>query len=145
MELCDLPRDTIKLIIEFSPYGQWFRLSKELNTLASQVISPLNCRISENGALYWALSHSKILAVKSLLKDPRIDPSAYNNYAIRSASERGFQEIVEILLKDNRVNPADDNNWAIRWARIHDHKEIVEMLLQDSRVARLESSLKRLE
>jgi hypothetical protein len=72
MELCDLPRDVIILIIQFCPYGQWFRLSKELNTLASQVISPLKCRTSENGVLIWAIKHNKILAVVSLLKDPRI-------------------------------------------------------------------------
>jgi hypothetical protein len=79
MELCDFPKDIIKLIIQFCPFGQWFRLSKELNTLASQVISPLNSRISENGALNWAIKNDKILAVIPLLKDPRIDPSIKNN------------------------------------------------------------------
>jgi hypothetical protein len=77
MEFRDLPKDVIKLIIEFCPYGQWFRLSKELNTLASQVISPVDHRISENGALCWSLTNSKILAATSLLKDPRIDPSVH--------------------------------------------------------------------
>jgi hypothetical protein len=64
-----LPKDLIKLIIEYSPHGQWFRLSKELSALASQVISPLNCRTSENGALYWALTNQRkgSLALQDLL------------------------------------------------------------------------------
>jgi hypothetical protein len=134
MELCDLPRDIIKMIIEFCPYGQWFRLSKELSTLASQAISPLNCRTSENGALRWAVIRDKALAATSLLKDPRIDPSLDNNWAIRCASFVGQKEVVEILLKDNRVNPSDVDNQAVIWASWNGHTEIVEMLLQDKRV-----------
>ena len=134
MELCDLPRDVIKLIIQFCPFGQWFQLSKELNTLASQVISPLNHRTEKNGALYWALENSKILAVISLLKDPRIDPSVNTNMAILHASGEGYKEIVEMLLKDNRVNPAQSNNLAIRLASEKGHNEIVEILLKDNRV-----------
>jgi hypothetical protein len=105
MELCDLPRDVLKIIISYCPYGQWFQLSKELSTLASQVISPLKCRISEKGALYWALSNKKIVAAISLLKDPRNDPSVENNFAIRHASKCGYKEVVEMLLKDSRVDP----------------------------------------
>jgi ankyrin repeat protein len=133
MELCDLPRDIIKLIIQFCPYGQWFRLSKELSILASQAISPLNYRTSK-GVLHWALAKDKILAVISLLKDPRIDPSVEDNFAIRYASQNGYKAIVEILLKDNRVKPEDQHNYAIRWASTNGHKEIVEILLKDSRV-----------
>jgi hypothetical protein len=128
--LCDLPRDIIKVIISFGPYGQWFRLSKELNTLASEVISPLNCRISEKGALCWAVSNNKIVAAISLLKDPRIDPSVKDNFAIRHASEKGYKEIAEMVLQDDRVDPSD----SILIASYYGHKEIVAMLLQDDRV-----------
>jgi ankyrin repeat protein len=163
MELCDLPRDIIQLIIEYCPYGQWFRLSKELNTLASQVISPLHYRTEDNGALCWAIIMDNPLAVISLLKDPRIfphfeamryacefghkeiieillkddrvDPSKYCNSAIREACYSGHKEIVEMLLKDSRVDPTDNDNEAIQHASMNGHKEIVEMLLKDSRVA----------
>jgi len=33
------------------------------------------------------------------LKDPRVNPSADNNYAIKTASARGYMEIVELLLQ----------------------------------------------
>jgi hypothetical protein len=111
MEFSDLPIDVVKLIIQYCPYGQWFRLSKELSTLASQVISPLNCRSC------WAHRCS-----------------IEQNWAKQLASQHGHKETVEILLKDDRVDPSEYNNYAIRWASYYGHKEIVEMLLQDSRV-----------
>jgi ankyrin repeat protein len=75
-----------------------------------------------------------MMAVRSLLKDPRINPSIGTNNAIRIASRKGFKEIVEILLKDNRVNPSARNNEAIRLASKRGHKEVVKMLLQDHRI-----------
>jgi hypothetical protein len=41
--------------------------------------------------------------VKALLQDPRIDPSAANQYAIRWASKNGHLQVVDVLLKDHRV------------------------------------------
>jgi ankyrin repeat protein len=137
MELCDLPKDIIKMIIAFCPYGQWFQLSKELSTLASQVISPLNCRTEENGALFWALANKKILAAISLLKDPRIDPNldrVLNDIALLRVNLYDHKEIVELLLKDNRVDPSALDNKAIRYASVNGRKEVVEMLLKDDRV-----------
>jgi ankyrin repeat protein len=134
MELCALPIDIIKLIIGFCPYGQWFRLSKKLSTLASQAISPLTCRTSEKGALCWAITNDKILATISLLKDPRIDPSVDNNFAIRHAAKRGHSQTVKILLQDSRVDPSADNNYAIQYSSWYGHEEVVEMLLKDRRV-----------
>ena len=101
MSLCNLPRDVIKLIIQYYPGSQWFQLSKELSSIASQAISPLDYRPNlfvENGALCWALENNKILAVLSLLKDPRIDPSKDDNFAMSSAIEHNFKEVVEKLL-----------------------------------------------
>jgi hypothetical protein len=101
MALCNLPRDVIKLIIQYYPGTQWFQLSKELSSIASQAISPLDYRPSlfvENGALCWALENNKILAVLSLLKDPRIDPSKDDNFVMNFAIEHNFKEVVEKLL-----------------------------------------------
>ena len=39
--------------------------------------------------------------VKLLLQDSCVDPSAYNNYAIRRASENGHTKIVKLLIKNN--------------------------------------------
>jgi len=38
--------------------------------------------------------------VRLLLRDKKINAAVYDNYAIREASERGFDEIVRLLLKD---------------------------------------------
>ena len=73
-------------------------------------------------------------AVRLLLQDNRVDPSADNNYAIRKASENGHTEIVKLLLQDYRVNPADVNNYAICSTSLNGHTEIVKLLLQDNRV-----------
>jgi hypothetical protein len=99
-ELYDLPNDVIKLIISYCPCPQWFILSKELKSIASQVISPLDYRTDELcDSFQWAIIYNKICAVTSLLKDSRIDPCAMDNWAIRKASQYGHKEIVELLLQ----------------------------------------------
>jgi hypothetical protein len=97
--LCNLPRDVIKLIISYCPCPQWFTLCKQVHKLASQVISPLEYRKEERGALLWAVGNNNLFAVASLLHDDRIDPSAYDNNAIGFAAYNGHKEIVTLLLQ----------------------------------------------
>ena len=40
-----------------------------------------------------------------ILADPRVDPSADNNFAIRIASEKGHMDVVKVLLADPRLSP----------------------------------------
>jgi hypothetical protein len=94
-----LPNDMIKLIISYCPCPQWFSLCKQLNILASQVISPLDYRKEDEGSFIWACRYNKKLAVASLLRDPRVDPGGDNNNAIIWASTEGNTEIVELLLQ----------------------------------------------
>ena len=63
-----------------------------------------------------------------------INPSLYNNIAIRLASYHGHSEIVKLLLQDKRADPSDQNNQAIIWASAEGRTEIVEILLKDKRV-----------
>jgi hypothetical protein len=130
MELCKLPKDIIRIIISYSPCAQWFVLSKEISTLASQTISPLNYKVHDGGSLFWALAHQKNLAFVSLLKDPRVDPSIDDNNVIRFACEFGHKEQVMLLLKDTRVDPSAKENQAMLRATANNHKDIVEILLQ---------------
>ena len=51
--------------------------------------------------------------VRELLKNPEIDPSIDDNFAIRIASENGHYKVVENLLQDPRVNPSVNRNNAI--------------------------------
>jgi hypothetical protein len=41
--------------------------------------------------------------VKLLLQDNRVDPSDFNNYAIKAAIENENLKIIELLLQDSRV------------------------------------------
>jgi hypothetical protein len=59
--------------------------------------------------------------VKLLLNDHRVDPSAYNNDAIRRASENGHVEVVKPLVSDPRVDPSADDNDAIQLASDNGH------------------------
>ena len=71
--------------------------------------------------------HSEI--VKLLLANDKVDPSAKNNWAIKSASQNGHLEIVKLLLANDKVDPSADNNYAIRFASKNGHYEIVNLLL----------------
>jgi ankyrin repeat protein len=68
------------------------------------------------------------------MRDPRVDPTAFYNEAIRLASENGHLKVVQLLLRDDRVDPSDDNNYAIRWASSNGHLKVVQLLLRDDRV-----------
>jgi hypothetical protein len=49
--------------------------------------------------------------VQRLLQDPRVEPSADDNYAIQCASENGHIEVVKRLLQDRRVDPSADDTF----------------------------------
>ena len=68
------------------------------------------------------------MCIRDRLQDERVDPSDFNNYAIKQASEKGHLEVVQLLLQDERVDPSVDDNWAIRWASKNGHSEVVEAL-----------------
>jgi hypothetical protein len=55
--------------------------------------------------------HTKV--VELLLKDPRVDPTAERNYAVRWASARGHDKVVKLLLADSRVDPTVLDNFAV--------------------------------
>ena len=56
--------------------------------------------------LGYASEYGRLEIVRELLKDKRVDPSTWNNHAIRYASSNGHLEIVRELLKDSRVDPS---------------------------------------
>ncbi len=66
-----------------------------------------------------------------------VDPSIDNNYAIRTASEKGYLEIVELLLQDPRVDPCVNNNYPIRIASKMGHLETIGLLHRSPREARI--------
>ena len=72
--------------------------------------------------------------VKKLLKDPNVDTSVHNNYAIRLSSDNGHLDVVRELLKDPRVDPSDMDNCAIIWSSYFGYIDVVKELLKDSRI-----------
>ena len=86
---------------------------------------------------YWlqiAVENNNAHVVRTLLKDPNIDPSIGNNKFIRNASTAGFWQVVEALLEDPRVDPTVVNNYSIRWAAREGHLKTVQLLLAHPKV-----------
>ena len=52
----------------------------------------------------WQSREGHLAVVDRLLQDPRVDPSDFNNDAVRLASEHGHHAVVERLKQDSRVN-----------------------------------------
>ena len=86
----------------------------------------------------YSVKTNNLEIVKLYCRFSYIDPSADNNYAIRTASQKGYEGIVQLLLQDARVDPSakDPSDWdnAIQLASQNGHGDIVRLLLQDSRV-----------
>ena len=60
-------------------------------------------RDESNRALRNAARDGKINTFKVLFEDPRSNPAATNNFALKHAIKGGYWEIVDILLTDKRV------------------------------------------
>jgi ankyrin repeat protein len=84
--------------------------------------------------LYSACKNGHAEVVRAALADPRVNPTAQNNEAIRWAALFGHAEVVRALLADPRVNPTAQNNEAIRWAAGNGHAVVVRLFLADPRV-----------
>ena len=76
------------------------------------------------------VAHDCLPLVERLLQDRRVDPSAYNNHAIRMASLFGNTCVVNRLLQDERVDPSVHNYWPVREAVAKGHLSVVEQLLR---------------
>ena len=81
-----------------------------------------------------AAENGHLAVVERLLQDGRVDPSAYDNYAVRWAAENGHVAVVERLLQEERVDPSADDNRAVQWAAENGHLAVVDRLLEDDRV-----------
>lgn len=72
--------------------------------------------------------------VKSLLSDPRIDPSDRDNASIAFACFYQQTEIVRILLSDSRVDPTIGGNFLLFCACQLNNENLIKALISDSRV-----------
>ena len=53
---------------------------------------------------------------KLLLADPRVNPSAEQDYAVQQACANGYVEVIKLLLADSRMNPSAHHRYAFRYA-----------------------------
>ena len=72
-----------------------------------------------------AVDNGNIELVKLMLKDPRVDPNAYEGYPLRRAIDYRNIELVELLLSDKRTDPSMRRNCALRFASKNGFTEIV--------------------
>ena len=72
--------------------------------------------------------------VPVLLETNTWNPAYKKNFAIVSASEKGWTRIVKLLLADSRVDPTKRGNMALFKASTNGHADIVKLLLADPRV-----------
>jgi hypothetical protein len=72
--------------------------------------------------------------VPVLLETNVWNPAYNDNFAIASASEKGWTRIVKLLLADARVDPTKRNHIALFKASAKGHVDIVKLLLADPRV-----------
>jgi hypothetical protein len=70
--------------------------------------------------------------VKLLLADPRVDPAADDNFAIRWSSGLGHAEVVKLLLADPRVNYCNGISAALELASGAGHIEVVQQFLSNA-------------
>ncbi len=87
-----------------------------------------------NQAFMWAIRNRHIQLIKVLLTNPKVDPTANNNWAIRKASENGHLKVVKLLLTNPKVDPSAYDNYAIRFASENGHLKVVEFLLTQLKV-----------
>jgi ankyrin repeat protein len=67
--------------------------------------------------------------ILELVKDGEVDPSCYNDAAIRYACKMGFDDLVELLIKDPRVESTLSDCSPLRLAIVNGHYKVTELLL----------------
>jgi len=106
--------------------GSALLLSPTIETLKQHIrIFPLACQYG----LYDLVE--TFLKTFSLSE---IQPSCFNNFSIRKASECGNVKIVSLLLQYPDIDPAADNQYAIRRSCCNGHLSTVKILLSRSEV-----------
>jgi hypothetical protein len=68
--------------------------------------------MDDRSLLYAIFNSGSADIVRLFLAKTSVDPSVFDNYAIRWAAVNGHVETVRVLLKDNRVNAIDAIPWA---------------------------------
>jgi ankyrin repeat protein len=68
--------------------------------------------------------------ILELVKDGEVDPSCYNDAAIRYACKMGFDDLVELLIKDPRVESTLSDCAPLRLAIVNGHFRVTQLLVK---------------
>jgi hypothetical protein len=90
-------------------------------------------QLNHNVLLEYAIKTENLKVIKSLLRDPKINSSAYGNIVLQNAIKQGSTPIVQLLLNSNIDLPTDNTilNTALYQNGNRDY--IVQLLLKDGR------------
>ena len=100
------------------------------------VLNNPSFRLADQNALGFrvAAEYGHVELVRRGLASSLIDPSHFENEAIRHAAGNGHAEVVKLLMDDSRVDPSDCEDEALRDAKMNCHWEVAKLLIRDERV-----------
>ena len=139
------PNNKMSLITAFRKAcreGEVFQAKTMMNARNPDGSFVINLRALKHTPMQWALDGDHEAIITNLLLEAqnedgsyRVDPAAYNNWAIREACRWGCTDMVRLLLDAHnddgtwRVDPAANNNEAIRNACYYGHADVVQLLV----------------
>ena len=122
-------KDTWKRMILCS--GIYWKKDQKLSNCCWKKIVSIPLQMAIIKASWYGKSNE----FRLLFDRDRVDPIAFNNDAIRWASENGHSNVGPSLLDDDRVNlTAVQIDTAIKVARNYGHMNVLQLLLDDGRV-----------
>lgn len=131
MSLTQLPNELFQhelaCLLSFSDAVNVRKINRQYNQCFNYIHDP---RLDQC-ALGRAVANGNIFAVKCILAIPFVDPNFNDNYALRTAGARAYQEIAQILLDDKRLNVSKKASSEILTnAVIFNRAHLVQLLLQ---------------
>lgn len=112
-----LPNEIVSLILSFitekEDIPSVMMTSKRFYDVGQNV---LDFARDKNFAIRFSSSRGNVIALKFLLSNMKVDPSAWDNEALECACQNGRLGCVELLLEDERVCSLLGNTRALRTA-----------------------------
>ena len=103
--------------------------------IVKYILNNVYTRLTElENALTIASKNNYPEVVKLLLNDPRIDPSADNQCAVKQASNGEYIEVLKLLLKDHRVDPHIYKNAVIHAVIRSNDLKAIKILLNNNQI-----------
>jgi hypothetical protein len=89
-QICSLHMELLEGIFQFLPVSSWSAVLSTCKRFYEVGRRSFDPSINHNGALFWACQNERWNFLLELVTDQRVDPSKYQNVAIRTAAKEGF-------------------------------------------------------